>query len=246
MDLAGRKAIVTGTRRLGRAVALGLGRSGSDVALFHRASREPAESAAREIEAMGRRAIVLEADLTDAGRTRAAVDEAAAGLGGLDVLVNAASIYRPRDLAETGPEEWEANMSANARAALDLTRAAVPHMKAGGGGHVIHFTDWLPASGRPRYKGYVAYYASKAALVGLTESLALELAPDRILVNAIAPGPILPHDTISEAENAEVIRNTPLGRWGGEESVTQAVLALLMCDFVTGEVLRVDGGRHLR
>jgi len=246
MDLRGRKALVTGTRRLGRAVALGLASGGADVALGYHTSRGPAEETAREIEAMGRKALCLQADLADPVRTGAAVDEAASGLGGLDIVVNAASIYRSRDLAGTDPAEWDVNLDLNARAALVLCRAAVPHMRRRGGGHVINFADWLPASGRPRYRGYVAYYASKAALVGLTESLALELAPDRILVNAVAPGPILPHEGITEAESAEVIRNTPLGRWGGEASVTQAVLALLMCDFVTGEVLRVDGGRHLR
>jgi NAD(P)-dependent dehydrogenase (short-subunit alcohol dehydrogenase family) len=137
-------------------------------------------------------------------------------------------------------------MSANARGAFLCARAAAPHMRRRGGGRILNFADWLPASGRPRYVGYPAYYASKAAAVALTESLALELAADGILVNAIAPGPILPHEGITPEENAEVVKNTPLGRWGGEEAIVQAVLALLSCDFVTGEVLRVDGGRHLR
>jgi len=105
-------------------------------------------------------------------------------------------------------------------------------------------SDWLPVSGRPFYAGYTPYYVSKAAVAALTESLALELAPD-VLVNAVAPGPILAPPGLSPEEDAAVRRATPLGRWGGAEEVAKAVLFLIETDFITGECVRVDGGRHL-
>ena len=98
---------------------------------------------------------------------------------------------------------------------------AAPAMKSGGAGRIVNFTDWLPISGRPRYKGYVPYYTSKAAVAALTESLALELAPE-ILVNAIAPGPILAPPDITAEETARVVEATPLRRWGGAEEIAQS------------------------
>ena len=126
-----------------------------------------------------------------------------------------------------------------------VSRAAVPLMRRTGGGRIINFTDWVAASGRPRYKGYVAYYVAKAAVKALTEILALELAADQILVNAVAPGPILAPPGTSTEESEAVERATPLGRWGGPEEIVKAVLALIDSDFITGETIRVDGGRHL-
>jgi NAD(P)-dependent dehydrogenase (short-subunit alcohol dehydrogenase family) len=108
----------------------------------------------------------------------------------------------------------------------------------------FNFVDWLAVSGRPRYRGFVPFYSSKAAVVGLTESLALELAPE-ILVNAIAPGPILEPPGLTPEENMEVIEATPLRRWGGAAEIAKTVLFLVDSDFITGECLRVDGGRHL-
>ena len=105
---------------------------------------------------------------------------------------------------------------------------------------------WLaPRSGRPRYPGFTAYFVAKAGVVALTEALALELARDHILVNAIAPGPIVPPPDMTEAEVEEVAAATPLGRWGGEIEVAKAVVMLCETDFITGETIRVDGGRHL-
>jgi NAD(P)-dependent dehydrogenase (short-subunit alcohol dehydrogenase family) len=118
-------------------------------------------------------------------------------------------------------------------------------MKRQGEGRIINFSDWLAASGRPRYASYLPYYTSKMAVLGLTQALALELAPE-ILVNAIAPGPILAPPDMNEEEKQSVIRATPLGRWGGAEEIAKAVSFLIESNFVTGECLRVDGGRHLK
>jgi 3-oxoacyl-[acyl-carrier protein] reductase len=136
-------------------------------------------------------------------------------------------------------------MSVDLRASFLCAKAAVPLMRAQGGGRIINFSDWLPVGDRPRYKGFLTYYVAKAGVKALTEALALEVAGDNILVNAIAPGPILaPPDTTDE-EFAAVEKVTPLGRWGGAEEIAKVVLALIDSDFITGETIRVDGGRHL-
>jgi NAD(P)-dependent dehydrogenase (short-subunit alcohol dehydrogenase family) len=117
-------------------------------------------------------------------------------------------------------------------------------MRKAGWGRIVNFSDWVAASGRPRYRGYIPYYTAKAGVKGLTETLALELAP-HILVNAVAPGPILAPPGMTRAANREVLTNTPLGRWGGPEEIAKAVVFLVQTNFVTGETVRVDGGRHL-
>ena len=157
-----------------------------------------------------------------------------------------ASVYRQQPLDAVSATDWDATFDVDLRAAFLCARAAAPHMRKQGGGRIVQFSDWTAASGRPRYRGYVPYYVAKAGAIALTEVLALELAPDKILVNAIAPGPILaPPDTTDE-ESRAVEQATPLGRWGGEIEIAKAVLALLDSDFMTGETIRVDGGRHIK
>jgi NAD(P)-dependent dehydrogenase (short-subunit alcohol dehydrogenase family) len=157
-----------------------------------------------------------------------------------------ASIYRTKAFDELDVDDWEDQMAVDLRASWLCVRAAVPHMRRVRGGRVVNFSDWVARSGRPRYPGYLAYYVAKAGVIALTEALALELAPDQILVNAVAPGPIIAPDSISDEEFAQVERATPLGRWGGEIEVAKAVIALVESDFITGETIRVDGGRHIR
>jgi NAD(P)-dependent dehydrogenase (short-subunit alcohol dehydrogenase family) len=164
----------------------------------------------------------------------------------LDVLVNMASLYRVKPFDELTLEDWELQMQVDLRSAWLCARAAAPHMRRLRGGRIINFSDWVSKSGRPRYAGYLTYYVAKAGVVALTEGLALELAQDQILVNAIAPGPIVAPEGVSDEEFAAVERATPLGHWGGEGEVAKAVLALIETDFITGETIRVDGGRHLR
>ena len=108
----------------------------------------------------------------------------------------------------------------------------------------MFIADWTSASGRPRYKGFSPYYVSKAAIQAVVEAMALELAPT-ILVNAIAPGPMLPPKGMTRRGYRSVIQATPLGRWGGADEVAKAVRFLCQTDFMTGETIRVDGGRHL-
>jgi NAD(P)-dependent dehydrogenase (short-subunit alcohol dehydrogenase family) len=246
MDLEDRVALVTGTRRIGSVVAIELARAGADVALVYRASRAESETAADAIRALGRRAALLQADLRTPDGCERIVDETVDGLGRLDVLVNLASVYNPRPFDEMTIDDWDAAMEVDLRASFLCARAAVPHMRRVRGGRIVNFSDWLPRSGRPRYPGFLSYYVAKAGVAALTEALALELAGDQILVNAIAPGPIVAPEGTSDEEFAAVERATPLGRWGGEVEIAKAVLAIIGSDFMTGETIRVDGGRHLR
>ena len=246
MELHDRVALITGGKRIGAAVAIDLARRGMDVALCYNRSRREAEDAAVAVRAAGRRVTVIQADLSQANECSRLVHDAVASLGRLDVLLNMASVYSSVPLDETDDAVWDAVLDVDLKAAFLCARAAMPHLRASGGGRIINFADWIAASGRPRYKGYVPYYVAKRGIIGLTEALALELASDQILVNAIAPGPILaPPGTTADEHNA-VETSTPLGRWGGELEIVKAVAFLLESDFVTGETLRIDGGRHLR
>jgi NAD(P)-dependent dehydrogenase (short-subunit alcohol dehydrogenase family) len=246
MDLANKVALITGGKRIGRVVAESLAARGADIALGYAKSREDADATAASVRAAGRRTAVIQADVTNPDACWALVSSAVAALGRLDVLVNMASVYVKRPLADLTPAEWDAPMQVDLRAAFLCAQAAAPHMRAQGGGRIVNFSDWVAKSGRPRYLGYVQYYVAKAGVIALTEALALELAADNILVNAIAPGPILAPPGTSADETKAVEETTPLGRWGGELEIAKAVLALIDSDFMTGETIRVDGGRHLK
>ena len=246
MDLPGRVALITGGRRLGVVVAGQLAARGIDIGLAYASSRDAAEQAGRVVRASGRRVEIVQADLSQPEACDALVRQVGDRFGRLDILINMASVYVRRPFDAITLEDWETAMHVDLRAAFLCARAAVPYMRRQGGGRIINFSDWTAKSGRPRYPGYLPYYVAKAAVIGLTEALALELAPDNILVNAIAPGPILPPATATDEERRAVERVTPLGRWGGGFEIAKAVVALLDGDFLTGETLRVDGGRHVK
>jgi NAD(P)-dependent dehydrogenase (short-subunit alcohol dehydrogenase family) len=246
MDPSGRVVLITGGKRIGAVVATELARSGADIALVYHRSRAEAEETSAAVRALGRRATAIQADLRDPDACDRIVDATVDALGRLDVLVNMASQYRSKPFDELTLEDWDSQMHVDLRSAWLCARAAAPHMRRLRGGRIINFSDWVANSGRPRYSGYLTYYVAKAGIVALTEGLALELARDQILVNAIAPGPIVAPEDVSDEEFAAVERATPLGHWGGEGEIAKTVLALIETDFITGETIRVDGGRHLR
>ena len=238
--------LITGAKRIGAVVGRELAARGADVAFGYARSKAEADQAAADVRAVGRRAATFQADLSQPDAAAALVDAAARELGRLDVLVNMASVYVQRKFDDLSVASWDAVVNVDLRAAFLCAHAAVPHMRRQHGGRIINFSDWIARSGRPRYLGYLPYYVAKTGVIALTEALAAELAADNILVNAIAPGPIVAPPGTTDEEARAVEEATPLGRWGGEMEIAKVVLGLVESDFITGETIRVDGGRHLR
>jgi NAD(P)-dependent dehydrogenase (short-subunit alcohol dehydrogenase family) len=245
MNLDNRVVIITGGKRIGRIVAQELAARGADLVLSYRGSKSEAEDTVRDVQARGRRAIATVADVSKAADCAALIASARDAFGRIDALVNMASVYGSTPFDDLTEAYWDRDLNINLKSAFLCAKAAIPVMRDTGGGRIVNFADWLARSGRPTYKGFTSYYVAKAGIIALTESLALELAADQILVNAIAPGPILAPPDMDPEEVAAVARATPVGRWGGEIEIAKAVLALIETDFITGETIRVDGGRHV-
>jgi NAD(P)-dependent dehydrogenase (short-subunit alcohol dehydrogenase family) len=244
--LTDKVVLITGGARMGAALALSCAARGGDVALSYSLSGAVISEVVDAVAATGRRSAAFPADLRDPGACRSLVDHVVGWAGRLDVLVCLASVYERVPLEALTPDAWRHQLAVDLDASFHCARAAATHMRSQRPGHIVLCSDWVAASGRPRYTGYVPYYVAKAGVVALTEALALELAPHQIQVNAVAPGPILPAaGTPPETQDA-VMHATPLGRWGGPDAISHAVMALLEQDWVTGQVVRVDGGRHLK
>ena len=237
-SLSGRLACVTGGGRgLGLAIVRALAREGADVALSFHASEEGAQAAVAELRARGRRAVAVRADARRPGDMAAFVERAALELGGLDLLVNNAGVFRRTEVGRLDDGVLDEAFEVNVKAAVLAAQAAAPHMRRRGGGAIVNLAS-LGAS-RP-WKAYLPYCASKAALVMATRCLALALAPE-IRVNAVAPG-ILEPPGADEAVRARI----PAGRFGRHEEAVAAILFLLSgASYTTGEVLGMDGGRAL-
>lgn len=244
MELKDKVALITGGARMGEETACMLARKGCHVVLTYRHSKENAVIAARKVGSLKRQALLVKADLSHHGEIAALIDQIRKKFHRLDILVNMASVYEQKPFEKLELKDWNDNLDGNLRSAYWLSLETFRLMKKHGQGRMIHFADWTAKSGRPRYRGYIPYYISKAGVVGLTEVLALEFAP-KVLVNAIAPGPILPPAGFSKKEIAAVSKVTPLQTWGGVTEIAKTVLFLAQTDFITGECIRVDGGRHL-
>lgn len=236
--LQGKIAVVTGGGRgLGRSLALALAAEGADTALSYRESRAGAEAAAAAVRAMGRRALTLPADARVPGEIAGFVAEAAERLGGLDVLVNNAGVFRRTPLESLSEQELDEAFDVNVKAAVLTSRAAAPYMKKRGGGVIVNVAS---LGGIRAWPKHLSYCASKAALIMATRCLALALAPE-IRVNAVAPGILDP-----PGADSRLLRKLPLGRFGTHAEAVEAVLFLVTgAAYTTGEVLLVDGGRSL-
>lgn len=245
MNLTDRVALITGGTRMGARLGTALAAQGAHVVFAYAHSADAARAAAAVVQSAGAAATTLQADLQVPDACVRLVDQAHAWRGRLDVVICLASVFDRQPFDDVTPAEWHRQLAVDLDASFHCARAAAIHMRRARCGHIVLCSDWVAASGRPRYTGYVPYYVAKAGVIALAETLALEVAPDGVQVNAIAPGPMLPAAGTTPAMQQAVLEATPLGRWGGAEGLTDAVMGLLAQDWVTGQTIRVDGGRHL-
>jgi enoyl-[acyl-carrier protein] reductase III len=251
LDFQGKTALVTGSGRgIGRSIALHLAERGADVAINFFRNRAPAQAAAAEVEKLGRRALLIKADVGDLDDLSRLFDEVEQGFGGLDIFVhNAASGYN-RPALEQKPKGWDWTMNINARSLLFAAQRCVPLMERRGGGTIVSLTS--PGSGRV-LPDYVVVGASKAAIESLTRYLAVELSPKNIVVNAVSPGVVetdaLKHfDAMNEQGVIQkAIAATPAGRLVTPEDVARVVgfLCTPAAEMIRGQVIVVDGGYTL-
>jgi NAD(P)-dependent dehydrogenase (short-subunit alcohol dehydrogenase family) len=232
-------ALVTGgAARLGRAIALELARAGADVAIGYRTSARAARATVAELEALGARAVALRADLARPAEASALVARAARALGRLDVLVNNAAVFSRTPFARVTPAQFDHVLAVNLRGAFFCAQAAARQMGSRGG-RIVNLADVGAVRAWP---AYLPYGISKAGVVMLTRGLAAALAP-RIQVNAVAPGLILPPESMSPAALRRLRRRIPMGREGDPADVAAAVRFFATCPrYITGQVLFVDGG----
>ena len=236
-----RTALVTGAgRRLGRAIAVALGARGMRVAVHYHGAEQGAQETVREIEKGGGTGITVRADLRRPDAPARLVAEVVDRLGSLDLLVNSAAVMVRTPFEDVTPDVWDEIFALNLRAPFFCAQAAAARMRDGG--VIINIADL--AAFEP-WTGYMPHGASKAGVVHLTRALAKHLAP-RIRVNAIAPGAVLLPDKWTAADAERLIRTTPLRRLGSPDDVTGALLYLVDADYLTGQTIIVDGGRHVR
>jgi 3-oxoacyl-[acyl-carrier protein] reductase len=237
-DLKGRIALVTGgSRGIGAAVAMALAEAGADVAVNYRERAEAAGKVAKDIEATGRSALAVGADVSKASEVAKMVERVAAGLGAIDILVNNAGIGRRRTPEELDEAEWDATIAVNLKGAFLCTQAVLPGMQARGFGRIVNIS-----SGAARGPGGIGvhYNASKAGLEGLTRGYAARLAKTGVTVNAVAPSLIETEMIPGGVE--EAAKRVPMGRVGRPEEVAQAVVMVAANAYMTGQTVQVNGG----
>ena len=244
MSLSGKVAIVTGgSRGIGRAIVMDLAAKGTDVAFNYLKSKDASEQVKKEVEAIGRRALVFQSDVKSLESMKKIIEEVKNKFGRLDIIVNNAGIIKDKALMLMEEQDWEDVISTNLSGAFNLVRAAIVTLMKQKGGNIINITSVAGVTGTPRQ---VNYSASKAGLIGLTKSLAKEVGPYNIRVNAIAPGYI---DTdmlggLKEDSKNDMVQRIPLNRFGSSEEVAKVASFLVSDDarYITGQVILVDGG----
>jgi NAD(P)-dependent dehydrogenase (short-subunit alcohol dehydrogenase family) len=238
-----RTAMVTGGgQRLGRAICLALAQAGFAVVVHYNRSAAGAEAVCAEIQALGREAAMVQADLADEVAVDCLLGHARRAIGPVGVLVNNASAFERDEWDTVSRASWDSHMEPNLRAPFLLTQHFARTLPAGAEGAVINMIDQRVFSLTPHF---VSYSVSKAGLWALTQSLALALAP-RIRVNAIGPGPALPSTRQTQAQFDRQAASVPLGHGTSPEEVSRAVLAILALPAMTGQMIALDGGQHLQ
>lgn len=239
LPLAGQVALVTGgARRLGRSISEALAAAGADVVVNYASSRAEAEALVRQLEAAGRRALAWQADVSRSDEVRAMLAAVERSFGRLDILVNNAGIFFPAKFEELTEEQWDRTQGVNLKAQFLCAQAAAPLLRRSGRGRIVNISS---LGGLLAWAAYTHYCVSKAGVIMLTRCLARALAPE-ITVNSVAPGTI---GFPGEPPDEDYIRRAPLGKTGRPQDVAEAVLYLAEAEFVTGQVLVVDGGRAL-
>jgi pteridine reductase len=242
VELRDRVALVTGAgRRVGRALAVALGGQGMRVAAHYHASDRGARETAELIRKAGGTPTLVSADLTRKDAPAELVRDVLTELGGLDVLINSSAVMERTPLGSITAEQWDAMMALNLRAPFLLAQAAAPHLERAHGA-IVNIADLAAFETWP---AYIPHGISKAGVVYMTRALARTLAPN-VRVNAVAPGAVLLPDGWTEDDAAKLRETTPLARLGSPDDVVGAMLYFLQSDYVTGETLIVDGGRHVR
>lgn len=242
MELAGRVALVTGAgRRVGRAIAVSLGGRRMRVAVHYNASAEEAAETVALIEQAGGAARAIQANLAEPDAPPALIAAVLEQFGTLAVVVNSAAVMMRTPFGEVTSADWDAMFALNLRAPFFVSQAAAPALAAERGA-IVNIADLAAFESWPLY---IPHAISKAGVVKMTESLARRLAPD-VRVNAVAPGAVMLPESWSSAAATRLAATTPLRRLGTGADVAQAVLYLLEADYVTGETILVDGGRHVR
>jgi 3-oxoacyl-[acyl-carrier protein] reductase/pteridine reductase len=232
-------ALITGAaHRVGKAIALGLAKKGTHIVLHYRSSGPAAQDTQAELEALGVKVLPVQADVAEPIEVEAMVARAIDHFGRIDILVNSAANFNITPFPAMTLADWDTVVNTNLRGPFWCARMVASHMLELEEGLIINITDlsaFTPA------QDMLAHTVAKAGLVSLTQALALELRPT-IRVNAIAPGPVIPPPDYDQATNESIARRTLLKRWGCGDHVAQAVLFFVENDYVTGEIIRVDGG----
>ena len=238
-NLSGQVALVTGAgKRVGRAIALALARTGADVAVNYNRSKSEAEELVSEIQSQGRRAIALQADVSRRAEVLRLFASFEAQFNRLDILVNNVGMFFHAKFEELTDEQWDSILDTNLKSQFLCSQAAAPIMKRQGRGRIINISS---LGGLLAWPGYTHYCVSKAGCIMLTRCLARALAPE-ILVNSVAPGTI---QFPGEPPDEDYIRRVPLHRTGTGDELAAAVVFLATAEFITGQVIAVDGGRLL-
>ena len=239
-NIHGKTALVTGAaKRIGRAVALALAQHGAHVVIHYHTSQQEAQSTAEEARSYGVKAWIIQADLNDLAQTEAMISELPTEIKRLDILINSASIFPQDRVTDFSAAAFQQNMTVNALAPLWLARAFARQTQAG---DIINFLDTRILDYDEKH---AAYHLSKRTLFTVTRMLSREFAPD-IRVNGVAPGLILPPPGEDKEYLEQLKQSNLLQRVGTLDDITEAVLFLLRSDFITGQIIYVDGGRHLK
>jgi pteridine reductase len=242
MTIEGKVALITGSaKRIGRAVGVELARRGARIAVHYRSERTEAEETLRMIRNAGSEGVIFCAELTDNAAVERMFEDIRKAFNVLDILINNASIFSPATADNTTPDLWDSQLDCNAKAPFFVAQNAARMMRKQGRGKIINIAD---VAGEVIWTGHLPYSISKAALIAVNRGLAKTYAPD-IQVNAIAPGPILFPEYYSDEDKKSAIERTLLKREGSPQDVINAVVFLIENDYITGEMIHVDGGRHL-